>query len=71
MEDVSKSANKVKKELNKMLSALDNTLSKLPSDYSDVIVESRTDITRVLNSIKTGETDPLKAILRKYANTNR
>lgn len=71
MEDVTKSANKVKKELNKMLSSLDVTLSQLPPDYSDFIVESRTDITRVLNAIKTGEVDPLNAILRKYANTNR
>jgi hypothetical protein len=71
MEDVKKSADIVNKELSKMLSALDNKLITLPEGYSDLIKESRLDISKALRSLKNGDQNGLQQIVKKYASFNR
>ena len=52
MEDAKKIAERVGKDLNKMMRLLDRTLKDIPSEHSDIIVDAQKDVNVVLKSVK-------------------
>lgn len=68
--DIKKIQSRLGKDLKDLTRMLDATLATIPEDMEE-ISESRADMQRVINSIKTGDTDVTNEILKKYANFNR
>ena len=69
--DIKKIQSRLGKDLKDLTRMLDATLATIPEDNMEEISESRADMQRVINSIKTGDTDVTNEILKKYANFNR
>jgi hypothetical protein len=59
------------KDLGRMTKVLDTHLSKLPQEAMDKVAPVRSDMTRILKSIKSGDVDAINQIRDRHANTNR
>lgn len=71
MEDVAKIAERLNKDLKKMVNIFQQNLAQIPSDCDPVVSEAKKDINDVMIMLKKGDTSSLEQIVKKYVDTNR
>ena len=69
--DIKKIQSRLGKDLNSLTRMLDTTLAQLPEESLKEVSEVRGDMQRVLNGIKSGDTDVANEIIKKYGNSSR
>jgi hypothetical protein len=68
MEDVKKLADRVGKDLNKILDVFGQKLSTIPDEHKHLVADAQRDIAAVKKSIKEGDSQPLETLIKKYGN---
>lgn len=58
------------KNLKELTRILDTTLAQIPEEHMDEIGKVRADMQKVINSIKSGDSDVSSEIIKKYGNTH-
>lgn len=71
MEDVKKIAERVGKDMNKMLGVLQQNLAQIPDDKRGVVIDAQKDVNVVMKSLKNGDTESLEKLIKKYGNLHR
>ena len=61
----------VANDLGKLIKVLDIHLAQIPDDLMKEIAPIRSDISKVLNDAKAGNTDGINEVINKYANIHR